>query len=226
MTDVVEAYHTTQESLGPFVLNVGGSTHLAEQHRHTGRADVFISADALSMQRALTNSPDIEPETLAYNALVAIQRRGAAKAEAPWWLDALSQEGALVIGDDQVVPVGRYARVQLENIRHGNQTLWQALESNRVPLRSARAVLQMVELNERFIGIVYATDAALSDDVAVLHHFPPRVDAPIEVFIAVMNPHSERAADYVAGWRDDRGQTLLRQYGFKTDLSFTDVAAP
>ncbi len=82
--------------------------------------------------------------------------------------------GKLCTGEPGVVPVGIYAKQSLENLGW-----WQSLQGRIVGTDDVRTALAFVERGECPLGIVYATDAAISDKVEVLASFPESTHTPI-----------------------------------------------
>src|SRR5262249_54167719 len=74
------------------------------------------------------------------------------------------------------VPAGIYARQALKSLK-----IWDALEANKkvVPGDNVRVALTYVERGEADAGIVYATDAKISDKVEQVFTFPADAHDPI-----------------------------------------------
>src|SRR6185369_485473 len=93
-------------------------------------------------------------------------------------------------GEPGVVPVGNYARQSLQALGW-----WQPLHGRIVGTDDVRTALAFVERGECPLGIVYATDANISDKVEVLDRFPDRSHTPILYpFAAVKNARREAQA--------------------------------
>ncbi len=71
--------------------------------------------------------------------------------------------GKLCTGEPGVVPVGIYAQESLQNLGW-----WDSLQGRIVGTDDVRTALAFVERGECPLGIVYATDAKISDKVEVV----------------------------------------------------------
>lgn len=155
----------------PLRLAYGASSTLARQIDAGAPADLFASADAhwmndLEARGKILSSSRIE---LLGNELVLIVPRGKRFPVElkPSFEIAQAFEGKLCTGEPGLVPVGTYARQSLETLGW-----WKRLEGRIVGTDDVRTALAFVERGECPLGIVYATDAAVSDKVEVLAVFP------------------------------------------------------
>lgn len=124
-------------------------------------------------------------------------------------LDALS-DGRLAIGDPSHVPAGRYAQSALENLQ-----LWAAFRDKLAPQANVRAVLAMVEREETSLGIVYATDAALSSRVSVAAIFPAEAQPPIVYTAAlIQGRRSQVATSVFEALFSESGLATFERFGF------------
>lgn len=180
-------------------LAFGPSSTLAKQIEAGAPADLFASAD-LSWMDYLDGRGKIAPGTrvnLLGNELVLIvpkgrrfrveMRTGFAIAEA--------FSGKLCTGELGIVPVGIYAQQSLEALG------WLTpLKGRIVGTDDVRTALAFVERGECAAGIVYATDAAITDKVEVLERFPPSTHKPIIYpFALVKNarPEAQQFLNYL-----------------------------
>jgi molybdate transport system substrate-binding protein len=109
------------------------------------------------------------------------------------------------------VPAGIYAKQALQSLGW-----WQALVDRLAPAVDVRAALTYVERGECKVGVVYATDAAISDDVDVLATLPPESHDPIVYPVAVIkgqySPQVKKAMAFLQS--KPAGETFQR-YGFR-----------
>src|SRR5262249_16493839 len=148
-------------------VSFGASSALAKQIDSGAPADVFASAD-LAWMDFLDNKGRIEPGSrvnLLGNALVFVVPKGhPVTFEMMPGLDlAGAFKGKLCTRQPGVVPVGIYAKEALENLGW-----WPSIQSRVVGTDDVRTALAFVERGECPLGIVYATDAAISDKVDVI----------------------------------------------------------
>ncbi|HLN63970.1 MAG TPA: molybdate ABC transporter substrate-binding protein [Symbiobacteriaceae bacterium] len=195
-------------------LNFGSSGALQQQAEQGAPVDLFVSAATAPME-VLVSKGLVEPSavrTLATNKVVLIRSK-AGEAVVKNWDDLRSdQVKKVAIGNPQHVPAGQYGKAVLEHLN-----LWGAVEPRLVLGEDVRQVLAYVETGEVQAGLVYSTDAALSQKVVVVAEAPAGSHAPIVYPVAVLkeskHPAEARSfADYLAS---DHGQAILKKYGFE-----------
>ncbi len=223
LNDIVEKY---QIETGTSVrVSISSSGTLARQIMQGAPANIYVSA-AQDWIDTLTASGHIDPsqtQILARNRLVIVRPRTESM---PWPrtgnasrllstskpVDVLRRldGGRLAIGDPAHVPAGRYAQEALENLG-----LWAAVRDHLARQVNVRAVLAMVERGETPLGIVYATDAALSRKVSLAAIIPPESHTPIIYAAAVINGHASPAAlDFYNYLSTETTQSILEAHGF------------
>jgi molybdate transport system substrate-binding protein len=159
-------------------LAYAASSALARQIDSGAPADVFASAD-LTWMNFLDERARIVPGSrvdLIGNELVLIAPKGrpvSVKMKQGFDL-ASAFTGKLCTGEPGAVPVGIYAQQSLRNLGW-----WDSLQGRVVGTDDARTALAFVERGECPLGIVYATDAQISDKVDVVARFPESTHEPI-----------------------------------------------
>jgi molybdate transport system substrate-binding protein len=180
----------TAETGNTTTISYAGSSALARQIEQGAPADIFISASADWMD-ALETGGEIRPETrrdLLGNTLVLIAHgTGAAPVEIGPDLDlsALLGDGRMAMALVDSVPAGVYGKAALTALG-----LWDSVEAKVAQGDNVRAALTLVEQGEAPFGIVYATDAAASENVTVIGTFPAETHAPI-VYPAAVTAQSQ-----------------------------------
>ncbi len=120
----------------------------------------------------------------------------------------------LAMGDPGHVPAGLYGRQALQQLG-----VWPAVKDRLVHSADVRATLALVARGEVAAGIVYATDARLSDHVQVVDVFPAdSYDAivyPVARIAGANNPAAKRFFAYLVS---DQGRALLAEFGFDTEI--------
>lgn len=95
---------------------------------------------------------------------------------------------------------------------------WQKVEAKVAGAESVRAALALVERGEAPLGVVYATDAAVSKKVKVVGTFPAAMHDPIVypfALVAGKQPPAARAfLDFV---RTPEAKGVFAKYGFKVN---------
>jgi molybdate transport system substrate-binding protein len=195
-------------------LAYGASSTLARQVEAGAPADVFASAD-LTWMDYLDRRGWIAPNSRANllgNELVLIVPKGKkfpVRMKADFDI-AAAFEGRLCTGEPGEVPVGIYARQSLESLGW-----WQPLHSRIVGTDDVRTALAFVERGECPLGIVYATDAKISDKVEVLDRFPDNSHKPIVYpFAAVKNARPEAKAFLHFVATAPEAARIFQRYGF------------
>lgn len=196
-------------------LSFGSSSTLAKQVTQGAPADLYISANIKWMDY-LDEQGVIEPGTrtnLLGNALVIIAPKGEAFPVRPkiGFDFASAFKGRLALGDPSYVPAGIYAKQALQSLGW-----WQALADRLAPAVDVRAALAYVERGECAAGIVYATDAAISDGVDVLTTLPSKSHAPIVYPMAVIKGRHRLATQKaIAFLQSKTAVATFQRYGFR-----------
>jgi molybdate transport system substrate-binding protein len=172
LQEVVQGY------AGEVRFSFASSSFLARQIEAGAPADLFVSANREWMDY-LQEKGLLEAGTradLLGNSLVVIAPKGQGfpvRLERDFAF-ATSFAGRLALADPDHVPAGQYARQALEKLGW-----WKDLQDRLAPALDARAALVFVERGECPAGMVYATDAAISNKVDVLATLPDSLHAPI-----------------------------------------------
>src|SRR5262249_41915968 len=177
-------------------ISFGASSALAKQIDSGAPADVFASADLKWMDfldehgRLVAGSR----ANVLGNSLVLIAPKGhPVSVEMKSGFDfAGAFKGKLCTGEPGVVPVGIYAKQSLENLGW-----WQSIQPRVVGTDDVRTALAFVERGECPLGIVYATDAGISDKVEVVATFPESSHAPIVYPVGLVKGGREEAKAFV-----------------------------
>jgi len=197
------------------VFSFAASSALARQIENGAPAGLFLSADEEWMDYlAARNLIDARSRaSFLGNTLVLVVPRGERlniDLRAPLDLAGVLKGGRLSLADPTAVPAGRYAQASLEKLG-----AWKSVAPLVVRADNVRAALTFVERKEAAAGIVYATDAALSDRVDVATTFPEDSHPPISYPLAVVAKNDTAEA---RAFRDfllsDTAKAIYRKYGF------------
>lgn len=174
---VAEAW--TAETGHRAVMSYAGSSALARQIQEGAPADIFISA-SVDWMDAIEKSGDLRKGTrrdILGNTLVLIAH---GRDAAPVTIDAnldlvgLLAGGRLSMALVDAVPAGVYGKSALTALG-----LWDRVEPLVAQSDNVRAALAFVAQGEAPLGIVYATDAVVADNVTIIGTFPEGSHAPI-----------------------------------------------
>ena len=198
-------------------ISYAGSAALAKQIAQGAPADVFVSADAQSMDTLQTQDA-IDPATrfdLVGNRLVLVaQVDGGPRAVAltkRGMADALGS-GRLAMAETTTVPAGRYGRAALTTL-----DLWTTVSAHLAESDNVRGALAFVARGEAPLGIVYATDAKAEPRVRVVATFPARAHPRIVYPAArVRAADARRSAGFLAFLRGREARAAFARAGFTT----------
>ena len=196
-------------------LSYAGSSSLARQIQLGAPADIFISASTDWIE-ALAASGDLRPGTrrdILGNRLVLIAHGPDAPPvtlDATLDLPALLGGGRLAMALVDAVPAGVYGKAALTHLG-----LWDAVAPQVAQADNVRAALVFVARGEAPLGIVYATDAAVSDNVTVIGTFPADSHAPITYPAAITaQSDSPQAHAFLAFLASDSARAIWQDHGF------------
>jgi molybdate transport system substrate-binding protein len=196
-------------------MSYAGSSALARQIQEGAPADVFISA-SVDWMDALEASGDLREGTrrdILDNTLVLIAHgRDAAPVTVDQNLDVVGMldGGRLSMALVEAVPAGVYGKAALISLG-----LWEAVAPLVVQSYSVRTALAFVALGEAPLGIVYATDAVVEDNVTVIGTFPESSHPPI-ILPATITAQSESpvAADFLDFLSSSSARQIWTEFGF------------
>ncbi len=196
------------------VFNFGSSEFLAQQIEATRAADLFLSADTAQMELVRKSGAiALEgPARWLSNQLVVVVPASSNEGE---WSAAseLVHERfpRLSLANPASVPAGKYAKAWLEA-----QGSWSALEPRVVPAIDVRAALAAVESAACEVGVVYATDAAISERVRVVYRVPLEAGPRIEYAIAATSGEApvELAREVLEHFLSPAAEACFARRGF------------
>ena len=193
--------------------NYAGSGTLQKQIEQGAPADVFISAGAKQMQ-ALQDGGLLLDETRAnlLNNKVVLVVPGDSSLNIADFKGLLNDSvKKIAIGDPESVPAGTYGKQAFEQLG-----IWEQVQPKIVLCSDVRQVLSYVESGNVDAGIVYATDAAITDSVKIAADAPAEVNAKIVYPAAVIKAGKNTAAAkaYLAFLSGNDAKAIFEKYGF------------
>jgi molybdate transport system substrate-binding protein len=191
-------------------FSFGSSAILSKQIAAGAPADVFLSAD-LAQMNALVKAGLVRGEDrvdLLSNQLVVIVPVSAKITfTAPSDLANFTHVAA---ADPESVPAGVYAKQWLEALG-----LWSVIKTKIVPTVDVRAALAAVESERADAGIVYRTDAAISQKVKVAYAVPAEKGPKIVYPVArIASSKKKAAANFVTYLGQTKAKAVFARYGF------------
>lgn len=209
--DIIKLYET--KSGIKIKTSYASSSVLAKQIENGIPADVFISAD-LKWMDYLYDKGKIDAgsrRNLLGNTLVLIAPKGKGfkvnlekNSNLP-----TAFSGKLCTGQTESVPAGKYAKEALQKL-----SVLDALKSRIVGTEDVRAALAFVERGECAAGIVYETDALISNKVEIVGTFPENTHEPIIYPVALVTQSTEAKA-FLDFLTQAQALAIFEKQGFK-----------
>jgi molybdate transport system substrate-binding protein len=211
-TDALQEIATgySQRTGHPVTFSFASSSTLAKQIAAGAPADVFLSADLAQMdglEKAGLVRKEDRRDLLSNQLVVIVPARPETSIAGP---QDLTRVARVATGDPASVPAGVYARQWLESLG-----LWAVIQPKIVPTLDVRAALAAVEAERAEAGIVYRTDAAISQKVRIAYAVPletgPRIVYPVA---RVASSKTNAAADFIAFLGGLQAKAAFLRYGF------------
>jgi molybdate transport system substrate-binding protein len=193
------------------VFNFEASSTLARQIAEGAPADIFFSADETQMDRLKDLiDPDTREDRLGNTLVVVVPVDSDLKIDSAHDL-ARAGIAKLALGDPKSVPAGVYAKAWLAKLQ-----LWYAIEPKVVPTENVRGALAAVASGNADAGIVYKTDAAISQKVRIAYSVPaaegPDIRYPMAMVKASTQP--EAAKKFLKYLDSDEAAKVFKKFGF------------
>lgn len=175
-------------------------------------ADVFMSA-AMKQMTALKDENMVDADSiveLLENKIVLITST-TSEVEFSTFEDIVNAE-IIAIGDPESVPAGQYAKEALTTL-----ALWDQVEAKASLGTNVTEVLNWVAEGSAEAGIVYATDAATTENVKIVAEAPEgslskKVIYPVGVISA--SEKKDAAQAFVDFLQSDEAIVVFESYGF------------
>jgi molybdate transport system substrate-binding protein len=220
ITDLEKIYEK-QHPKTNLVPVYGASSALAKQLEAGASSDIFFSADLDWMnyliKKNLIHQNSAKP--LLFNQLVVISPKNLNipfKAQAGFNF-AKAFSGRLCTGQMESVPAGKYAKQSLIKLNWLN-----SLKGRIVGTDDVRSALVFVERGECEVGIVYKTDALISQKVKIIGTFPADSHHPI-IYPFALTKQGEKNANAIQFEKfiktSPQAKSIFQKYGFRMNHS-------
>ncbi|MBY7144979.1 molybdate ABC transporter substrate-binding protein [Virgibacillus sp. NKC19-3] len=213
--DEIQAIYQEEHPEVDLKFNFGSSGSLQQQISQGAPADLFFSAAEDKFDILVSNGDIAEEDgkALLGNELVMIVPEEE-EAVTDFADLATSEAESIAIGTPESVPAGEYAKESLENM-----DLWEEIEPKIVYAKDVRQVLSYVETKNVDAGMVYKTDALISDEVNIVSTAASDTHAPITYPVGILkdSEHYEAAEDFYNFLQSDTALKVFEEYGFTTD---------
>jgi len=213
ITEISEAYTSTRPGVTILPIFASSGT-LQVQIENGGACDVFVSAATTQMDN-LQNKGLLAEGTrrnLLNNKVVLIVPNNSTLGLTSFTDLALPKVTRIAIGDPDFVPAGMYAQQAMELLGIATQVN----SKDIVRGTNAREVLAYVESGNIDAGVVYATDALISDKVKVVASAPDAINAEVVYPAAIIknSKAQKEAQDYLNFLSSAQAITIFAKYGF------------
>ncbi|HEY9602386.1 MAG TPA: molybdate ABC transporter substrate-binding protein [Allocoleopsis sp.] len=193
--------------------NFAASGPLQQQIEQGAPVDLFISAASKQMD-ALQKKNLIVTNTrrnLLTNSLVLVVPRNSTLRLTNFQQLTNSTVKRISVGEPRSVPAGQYAQEVFRNLK-----ILAQLQPKFVYGNSVRNVLSTVESGNADVGIVYATDANISDKVRQVATAPNNLHSPIVYPMAVIaaSRNQQATRTYAQFLTSQQAKNIFRKYGF------------
>ncbi|AHJ27556.1 molybdate ABC transporter substrate-binding protein [Nodularia spumigena CS-584] len=215
MKDALEEIQPLYQQSKPNVnirYNFGASGALQQQIEQGAPADIFISAarsqvDALEQKGLLVAGTRTN---LANNRLVLIVPNNTNSINSFFNL-ADAKIKRIALGEPRSVPAGQYADQVLKKLG-----IFEKIKSKLVLANNVRQVLAAVESGNADAGLVYATDAKISNKVKVVVAADEKYHSAIIYPMAVIkrSKNIPAAKEFLEFLSSNQAKTVLKKYGF------------
>jgi len=211
MIDVQQLYNKVQPNV-KIIYNFAASGSLQQQIEQGADVDVFISAATQQMD-ALADQGLILADTrknLLTNQLVLVVPNNS-QGITNFQDLTRSRITKIAIGEPKSVPVGKYAQEVLSYFK-----IFSKVKNKIVFAKDARQVLSYVETGNVDAGIVYITDAKLSNSTKIVATAPTVSHSPIVYPVAVVKSSRKVAIakDFIQFLFSQEASKVYEKYGF------------
>ena len=215
LTDVLKeiAIPYEKQSGDNLVFNFAASSVLARQIEEGAPADLIFSADEAkldALQKAGLLLPDTRKSVLSNTLVIVVPNDSTVNFNSA---KDLAGPGIkkIAVGEPSSVPAGIYAKEYLDELG-----IWQKITDKIVPVESVRAALAAVESGNVEAGIVYKTDALISQKVKAAYEVPASEGPAISYSLAVLkDAKSPDAAKKLAAYLESApAEAVFQKYGF------------
>jgi molybdate transport system substrate-binding protein len=214
-TDAVQAVLSAFRKAHPGAdvrASFAASSTLAKQIARGAPADLYLSANVGWMDY-LEDRGAIDPASrvdLLGNRLVLVASPMSPVSGDLAKLPQTLGDRRLAIGDPAHVPAGIYAKQALQSLG-----LWTQIRDRAAFAADVRAALALVGRGEAAAGIVYASDARISDQVTTRATLPADSHPPIRYPLArVDGADGARVQALYDFFRASQARAIFQQHGF------------
>ncbi len=200
------------------VANFGSSSKLRNQIENGAPADVFLSASTEDVtvlaDKGLVSETSIA--SFAGNRLLLAMSTEIDDQQDIQEVLLSINKGPFAIAEPDSVPLGAYTKRALETME-----TWDRLTGKMIYAKDARQVVTYLESGNAQAGIIYASDAKLSEKVEQMTLLP--IESEDIIYPAALIASSQQqqmAEEFLTYILSEEGQKIIEKFGF---LSVKDV---
>lgn len=211
MMAMEEAFNTEYPEIR-LQFNFGASGTLQQQIQQGAPVDVFFSAGKKQMEALKEKGLLVEDsvEDILANKLALIVPKNEIK---PITFENIASENIqpIAIGEVESVPVGQYTLQVFDALG-----ITETLKPRLVYAKDVREVLSWVEVGSAAAGVVYETDAKMSDQVKISDLADESLHSPIVYPIGIIKntKHLQSAQVFIDFLKTEEAKKIWNHYGF------------
>ncbi|GLC87007.1 molybdate ABC transporter substrate-binding protein [Lysinibacillus piscis] len=210
--EALKASYEKEHATIKITYNFGGSGALQQQIIQGAPVDLFFSAAENKFNELVDKGLIDEKQgtKLLANELVLVVPAGNEQNIQSF--KDLKQAQHIALGTPETVPAGQYGVESLKNMG-----LWNDLEAKVVYTKDVRQVLTYTETGNVEAGLVYKTDALISDKVTVIATAPADTHAPIIYPVGILkdSKHTAEAEAFYQYLQSEEALKTFEKYGFQ-----------
>lgn len=197
--------------------NFGASGAIAQQISQGAPTDVFISASErwlVQLEESDSLVKDSRQPLLTNNLVLVANPNSTINNIQDLTVDTVSK---ISVGEPQSVPLGSYTQEALASLN-----LSEKIKEKLVFAKDARQVLTYVETGNTTAGIIYQTDARLSQQIETVEIIPSHLHTPIRYSVAIVrqnqnqqNKDTQSAQSFIDFLYTQSAKDTFRRYGFE-----------
>ena len=215
MNELAELYAKDNPNV-KIIFNFGSSGALQQAIENGGETDLFFSA-AQKQMNALDEKGELAEGTrkdLLRNEVVLIVPNDSDKNISDFNDVATDKVEKIALGEPKGVPVGQYSEEIFTALN-----ILDAVRAKAVYGSDVRQVLAWTESGEVDCGVVYATDAAISDKVKIICAAPEGTHKPVIYPAAAIksSKNLDAAKKFLDFTSSDAAKKVFAKYGFLVD---------
>ncbi|MEM9922635.1 MAG: molybdate ABC transporter substrate-binding protein [Cyanobacteria bacterium P01_D01_bin.50] len=211
----VASFYQKEHPNTKIIYNFASSGTLTQQIKQGAPVDILISANEKFMDELGTKNlllPKTRKNLLKNDIVLIMPKKGNVVNISNFQQLTSTNIKRFSIGEPESVPAGGYAKQVLTSLK-----IYSQLKPKTVFAKNVRQVLSYVELGNVDAGIVYATDAKISNQVKVVASAPENTHKPIVYPVAAIQrtQNPETAKEFIQFINSDRAKDAFTKYGFQ-----------